>query len=106
MSEPRLPVFRIYNNYAVTPVTTGAWVQLAASIPRANSMEVFDGSGRIMEISFGAAGAEDASIFPMYITPGGNMQPIRILFGEGMRISIRAVGSTADAGELAITFYY
>jgi hypothetical protein len=106
MAEPRLPVFRIRNDYAVTPVTTGAWVQLAASIPRANSMEVFDSSGRIMEISFGAVGAESASIFPMFITPGGNNNPIRILFGEGMRISIRAVDNNATAGQIAITFYY
>jgi hypothetical protein len=69
-------------------------------------MEVFDSSGRIMEISFGAAGNESSQIFPFYITPGGNNQHIKVLLGETMRISIRAVDASATAGQITINFYY
>jgi len=90
------------NNYASTPVTTGAWVQLIASTASAvNMMEIFDSSGQTMEIGTGAAASETRLVI---VFPGGNGQ-IPVNIPAGTRVSVRAVSASASVGELDINFY-
>lgn len=88
------------NNYASTPVTTGAWVQLAASVSATTEMEIFDSSGQTMELGIGAAASETRLIL---VFPGGNGRVPVALNGE--RLSIRAVSATASVGEIDINLY-
>lgn len=92
----------IYNDYGSVNVTTGAWVQLDPGIGAAmTGIEIFDGSGQVMELGIGAGGAEVRKIL---IMPGGNGKiPIDIPIGT--RVSIRAVSADATSGFLAINWF-
>jgi hypothetical protein len=89
--------------YSTTNVTTGAWVQLLASVGSTaiKEIEIFDSSGETLEIGIGAAGSE---VSESYIIPGGNGR-IPLQIPEGTRLSVRAVSATANSGELIINFY-
>lgn len=104
MSIGRIPIQRVRLDYAVTNVTTGAWVQLLATCPRAKFLEIFDSGGRVMELSLGAAGAEAANIIPFFIVPGGKPTENYIPISEGQRLSIRAVDASATNGQIIINF--
>ncbi len=104
MSRPHVPVHRIRYDYAVN-VTTGAWVQLDASLDAACSyIEIFDSSGQTMELGIGASGSE--SSLPFYIFPGGNApQLVACPLPAGCRLAVKAVSGNATTGELTINFY-
>lgn len=95
----------IRNDYSGTNVTTGAFVELTASLTQdMDQCEIFDSSGQTLEIATGAGGAE---VVQFRVFPGGNgLIPIdRAIFATATRVSIRAVSATADAGEININFY-
>lgn len=98
----RTVVTTVRNDYTSTSVTTGAWVQLVASLSsEVQEIEIFDSSGQTLELGTGAAASEARLIL---VFPGGNGRvPVRI--ASGTRVSIRAVSATANAGELDINFY-
>lgn len=94
---------RIRLVYSSTNVTTGAWVQLLASVgaTAVKEIEIFDSSGETLELGVGAAGSEASK---SYVFPGGNGRiPLQIV--ENSRLSIRAVSATANVGEIVINLY-
>lgn len=95
-------VAHVLNNYASTPVTTAAYVEVIASIG-ANSYEceVFDSSGEVLVLAFGAAAAE---VDQVYITPGGNGK-IPLYINAGTRVSLKAVSANASVGSFIINCY-
>lgn len=96
------PVFKVFLDYTVTAVTTGAWVELTASTPSlCSQIEIFDSSGQLLRLAVGAAAAE-ADI--LYDFPGGNGR-LPCVIAPGSRIAIRAVTGTANVGFIAINFY-
>ncbi len=95
----------IRNDYSSTNVTTGAFVELTASLTQAcNQMEIFDSGGQTMELATGGGGSE---VVRFRIFPGGNgIIPVDgTVFAASTRVSIRAVSATANAGEIDINFY-
>ena len=89
------------NDYASVNVTSGAWVQLIASTAAAASlMFLSDTSGYALELGFGGAGLESRVLL---IPPGGLSSPVPMSVPAGTRISVRAISTTADAGELNLT---
>lgn len=95
----------VRNDYSSTNVTTGAFVELTASLTQAMSqMEIFDSSGETLEIATGAAASE---VVRFRIFPGGNgFVPLdNTIFAAATRVSVRAVSGTASVGELTINFY-
>lgn len=87
-------------DYSLSPVTTGAWVQVDASTAGAiNLLCLTDQSGQVMELGSGAA-ASETRIF--LIAPGfSDCIPLRI--AAGVRLSVRAVSATASSGYLIIS---
>lgn len=104
MSIGRIPIQRVRHDYSSVNVTTGAWVQLLASCPRAKFIEIFDSGGRVMELSLGASGAESSNIIPFFIVPGGKPTENYVPISEGARLSIRAVDASATNGQIIINF--
>jgi hypothetical protein len=89
-------------DYTVTNVTTGAWVEVYPALPQpVNRIEIFDSSGRTMEIGFGPSGGETRLVI---VFPGGN-GPVPVDLPNNARISIRAVSATASSGEIDLNFY-
>lgn len=89
-------------DYSLTNVTTGAWVQLTASVGAAAvfGITLFDGGGYAMELGIGGAGSETRVLL---IPPGGFNGVIPLRIAAGTRLSIRAVGTaTVSAGEIDI----
>lgn len=87
-------------DYAITNVTTGAWVELVADIGAVpvNGITLFDGGGYAMELGVGAAAAE---VRTLLIPPGGFNGLIPFFIPANARLSIRAIGAaTVDAGEI------
>jgi len=90
----------IRNDYTITPVTTGAWVELDASLnARSEFIELFDSSGSTLELGGGPAGSE---VRICLIQPGGFAVPRALRLDEGLRLSIRAVDVNATTEQLLI----
>lgn len=86
-----------------TNVTSAAYQQLVASTSRAyKGLEIFDSSGQPMILAVGPA-ASEVDIF--YVLPGGNGK-VKEPIPAGSRISVKAVETTADAGEIIINGLY
>jgi hypothetical protein len=95
-------VTTVRNDYTSTSVTTGAWVQLVASLSAAVSeIDIFDSSGQTLELGTGAAASETRLLI---ITPGGNSR-LPVAIAAGTRVSVRAISGTASVGELDINFF-
>ena len=91
----------VRNAYGVTPVTTGAYVQLVAALAQdAKELEIFDSSGQTLAIAIGGAGSE---VDQFYITPGGNGRIIENI-PAGVRVSIIAISADSTVGELVVNF--
>lgn len=91
----------VRNDYSVTPVTTGAWVELiAATAGASKSILLFDSSGSTLELGVGAAASESRVLI---IPPGGFGGPIPLLIPAGARLSLRAISANATTGELDLT---
>lgn len=88
------------NDYSSVNVTTGAWVQLSASLSAIVSrVQVFDSSGQTLEIGIGAAASETR----LFIVPPGGID-IDAAIAASTRISIRAISATASSGEIDANF--
>jgi hypothetical protein len=98
-SKSRINLVR--NNYAVTPVTTSAYVQiLGSTTAQINRLYIFDSSGSAMILATGAAGSESDQL---YIGPGGNDAPYELLIGAGVRLSLKALDVNASVGQFILT---
>jgi hypothetical protein len=88
-------------DYTVTPVTTGAWVQIIASTSATiKQLYIFDSSGSVMQLGVGGAGSEVAKI---NIPPGGSSVGWPLTITAGTRLSIRALDVDATVGQIVIT---
>lgn len=94
---------RIRLAYTSTNVTTGAWVELLASVgvTAVKEIEIFDSSGETLELGIGASGSE---ISKSYVFPGGNGR-IPMQIAATSRLAIKAVSATANSGEIIINLY-
>lgn len=98
----RAKVAQLFNDYTITSITTGAYVQLTASTPSiVNKLEIFDSSGETLILAVGGAGTE---VDQFFILPGGN-GPVDLTIPASSRISIKAKTATANLGYLAINLY-
>ncbi|HEX6284094.1 MAG TPA: hypothetical protein VFZ71_04440 [Pyrinomonadaceae bacterium] len=87
-----------------TNVTSGAYQELIAATARAyRGLEIFDSSGYPMYLATGAAGSETVI---GYIMPGGNATKFNRQIPAGTRLSVRAVETTADQGEILVNGIY
>lgn len=97
--QPAVTVFNgesVRVDYGVTPVTTGAWVELVASTAaQIQYLDIYDSSGQTMELGVGGVGSE---VRAFYVYPGGNGR-IRFTINAGIRVAIRAVSANATVGE-------
>lgn len=100
---PRLNSVTLHrNDYTSTPVTTGAYVQLIASMPSAvKEIEIFDSSGETLVLAIGGIGSE---VNKVYVFPGGNGR-IPLQIAAAARLSVKAISNNATSGELTINFY-
>lgn len=100
---PRLNSVTLHrNDYTTSPVTTGAYVQLIASMPAAvKEVEIFDSSGETLVLAIGGAGSE---VNKVYVFPGGNGR-IPLQIAAAARLSVKAISNNASSGELTINFY-
>lgn len=88
-------------DYAVTNVTTGAYVQLNASTATAiNYLSIFDSSGNPMILAVGAPGSE---VDQIYVPPGGSVGGYSLYIPAGSRISYKALTVNSTSGNLIIT---
>jgi hypothetical protein len=100
----RRPVQTVQLSFASTNVTTGAWVQLIASLAQAcSAIEVFNGSPAMIKIAQGSAGNEVA--VPYTILPGGSPSVLPIELSSLARISLETVDQTANTGYIVINFF-
>ncbi len=99
----RLAVAKARNDYTSTSVTTGAYVQLIASVgsTAVTEIEIFDSSGQTLVLATGAGGAE---VDQFYILPGGNGR-MSFSIAASTRVAVKAVSATASVGELTVNFY-
>lgn len=90
----------VRNDYSSVNVTSGAWVQLIASTSaEASSLTLFDSSGYAMELAIGAAASEARFLL---VPPGGIETVIPIRIPASSRISVRAISTSATAGEICL----
>lgn len=87
---------KLFNDYAVTPVTTGGYIELSAGLADdIKSIEIFDSSGELLTIALGGAGSE---VDTLDVQPGGNDDVKGIDIPAGTRISIKALSANATVG--------
>jgi hypothetical protein len=94
------PLAKARIDFSTTSVTTGAWVQLIASVggTLVRRVQIFMSQGNTLELGFGAAASEVSQI---YIFPGGN-EVFEMEIPANTRLSVRAISSTANTGELLV----
>lgn len=89
------------HDYALGNVNSSTWVQLISlTTSIAQGLYIFDSSGYTMELGFGIIGSETRKFL---IQPGGPNGFVPLLIPAGTRLSVRAISTTADAGEIDIT---
>lgn len=89
-------------NYASTNVTTSAFTQLISSTSNVYQLwDIYDNSGSIMEIAFGASGSEVVK----FSVPKGGQGLVRLEVPASTRISIKAVSANATTDYLVINLY-
>jgi hypothetical protein len=88
-------------DYAGTPITTAAYVQLtAATASIINWLSIFDSSGSAMILAVGAPGSE---VDQLYVPPGGSVGGYALAIPAASRISYKALDNNASSGNLIIT---
>lgn len=94
------PVQLIYNDYSVTGVTTGSYVELVSDTgsTQINHLSIFDSSGENLVLAIGASGSE---VDQLQIFRGGNGRE-DLVIPANSRISVKALSANASVGELVI----
>ena len=100
------PVATVTLALSGTNITTAAWVQLLAALPKScNAIEINNPTSSTFQISTGAAGHEtDAGkVIPYTMAPGAST--IVAELSQKTRISAKAVDATMSAGQLTLNFF-
>lgn len=91
----------VFRDYASSGLTAATWSEVIASTSsEAQEIEIFDSSGEVLELGFGAAASE---VRQVYITPGGNGR-IKLNVPAATRISVQCA-SNVNLGNLVINLY-
>lgn len=104
MSQGNKLVDQLTVDYVSDPIaiSDGKVLVKAALAANVRSVEVFDSSGSVMLLSYGAASDEKPAL---NIIPGGNeLRPL--LLNAGMPLYLSAVDADATAGKCVINFFY
>jgi hypothetical protein len=90
-------------DYSGTNVTSSAYVTLQADTGSTaiRQVNIFDSSGYTIYLAFGAAASEVNKIM---ICPGGPGQ-IPLSIPANTRLSLKAVSTSATAGEIVVSFF-
>lgn len=87
-------------------ITTSAWKEIVASMAKPSAaFQVFNGTGRVLQVAFAASGQEDNNVYPYTILPGGNEVVLPVSIENGVRVAMKAVDADATAGWLVLNFY-
>lgn len=89
----------IASGNALTHITTGAWLEVIASLSAPISgLSILNTTGKLIKMSIGASGEEDDSEVKFYIMPSSTPQVFPFDgIKKGARISLRAVDSSATS---------
>lgn len=102
----RKPVETRRHSFALTNVTTSAWVEVISAMTwPSSSVEIFNSGGRILILSTGTAGNEDDDILDYTIIPGGSEILVPSEFARGSRVSIKAIDANSTTGWLIFNFF-
>lgn len=104
----QLPYHKLRVDLVGTPITTAAWVQLSAALPKACvAAQIYYSGEGILRISKGDATQEEVgdNEIPLYIAPGGEGNLVPLEIAKGARLSARAVDQDVAMGELIINFF-
>lgn len=100
----RKPVATETHNYATGSATTSAWrTIITLTSEPASAVEIFDSSGRILEIATGDIGSEVT--MPYTIIPGGSSVILPLEFKHSVRVAVKAVDEEASTGYLVMNFF-
>jgi hypothetical protein len=92
----------VRNDYSSTNVTTGAWVELVASLSGdVNLINVADTCGEVLEIGTGAAASESRLLV---LPPGGYEGNIPVSIASGTRVALRALSGNCTTGDHIANF--
>lgn len=92
----------IANDNSSINITSGAYVQLSASLPAACSgIEVQNTSSKAIKLAVGGAGSE---VDQFVIAPSMPSTIIPIEIGKGKRLAAKALGADATTGFLIVNF--
>ncbi len=94
------PVGMATLDFAGTPVTSAAYVELVASAAETKKVQIFMSQGNPLFLAFGAAASE---VDKIYVIPGGNGL-IDLTIPAGTRVSLKAVSTTANTGYILVNF--
>lgn len=87
-------------------ITTAAWKEIVAALETAAcAVEIFNSTGRILQISLGASGQEDENVMKYTIIPGGSEILVPSEWMRGKRLSLKAVDANATTGWLIFNFF-
>lgn len=100
------PVATQATDMSVHNITTAAWTQLLASLPKAcSAIEVSNNSGSTIQLSTGQPGFEGASILPYTVLPGGSPILLPFEIAHGLPISAKAVDQNSVTGFFTLNFF-
>ncbi len=102
----RKPVFKYRHSFLTTNVGSAAWVEIVSSLSQpASEVEFYNSSSKIIKLSTGIVGSEDASELKYYILPFGHAIIVQQGFSKTARISAKTVEGTANEGDLVFNFF-
>jgi hypothetical protein len=97
---PLSPILTAYEDYSISNLSE-SWTQIVASTSAdIRRLHIFDSSGKMILLGFGAAGDEEEKFT---IAPGGD-GVVNMLIPSGTRLSIKSMSGTIVDGELLINF--
>jgi hypothetical protein len=100
------PVHTVSLDTSVTNVPETVWTEVEHSMPKpASAVEIYNGTGKILEIAIGGIGNEvpiSYRLAPKEVSP---ILPIE--FSNGERISLRSLNGegTANLGSVVLNFF-
>lgn len=90
-------------NAAANSISTGAWTQALALVPKAAThVEIFNSTGATLLLSQGTPGTESANLLPYTIMPGGSGFLVPLAISAGKPLTVKAVDTGSTAGVLVM----
>lgn len=100
----RNAVAKLYLDVAGANIATNAWTELTSSLSApVSAVEIFNSTGRVLKLAIGAAASEQELDY--YILPGTVSPIIPVSIAKSSRLSLKAMDSLADSGEVVINCF-